>query len=182
MFDFRQSRLSLRKKFEERTWQTNEPFTTYFHDKIILAHQVPIADDEVVDYIVDGIPDHSLRDQACIMQFKSQSELLEAFKRLTLRSEKCSDHESEKLVGLGKQKGRTLSAKENLTPKGNLTSSTGDPSSPRRIVKCYNCQEVGHLASACSHPKKGTSKGRVEDAVQPATCRKTALKKSRNPS
>lgn len=60
MFDLRQSKLSLRKKFEERTWQTNESFTSYFHDKVILANRVPIADDEVVDYVIDGIPDHGL--------------------------------------------------------------------------------------------------------------------------
>ncbi|KMQ84408.1 hypothetical protein RF55_17802 [Lasius niger] len=73
MFDLRQSRLSLRKKFEERTWQTNESFTSYYHDKIILANRVPIEDDEVVDYVIDGISDRNLQDQARIMQFESQS-------------------------------------------------------------------------------------------------------------
>ncbi|KMQ87578.1 hypothetical protein RF55_13099 [Lasius niger] len=62
MFDLRQSRLSLRKKFEERTWRMNESFTSYYHDKIILANRVPIEDDEVVDYVIDGIPDRNLQD------------------------------------------------------------------------------------------------------------------------
>lgn len=149
MFDLRQSKLSLRKKFEERTWRTNESFTSYYHDKIILANRVPIEDEEVVDYVIDGIPDRNLQDQARIMQFESQSDLLVAFKRLTLHSKKTTDQ--------GKyQKEGKLSTKGNSTSRGSSASSSGDPSLRQKVVKCYNCQEVGHLASACPHPKKST--------------------------
>ncbi|GAB1869223.1 SAP domain-containing protein [Camponotus japonicus] len=106
MFDLRQSKLSLRKKFEERTWQADESFTSYFHDKTILANRVPITDDDVIDYVIDGIPDHNLQDQARIMQFESQSDLLESFKKLTLRPKKFLDRESKKPI------------KENIKRKG----------------------------------------------------------------
>lgn len=109
MFDLRQSKLSLRKKFEERTWQTNESFTSYYHNKIILANRVPIEDDEVVDYVIDGIPDRNLQDQARIMQFESQLDLLIAFKRLTLHLKKTTDQ------GKYQKEGK-------LSTKGNLTS------------------------------------------------------------
>lgn len=154
MFDLRQSKLSLRKKFEERTWQADESFTSYFHDKTILANRVPITDDEVIDYVIDGIPDHNLQDQARIMQFESQSDLLESFKKLTLRPKKFLDRESKKPTDQGKyQKEGKSTTKENSVSKGSPASS-GKLSSRRKAVKCYNCQEVGHLASACSHPKK----------------------------
>lgn len=65
---------------------------SYFHDKVILANRVPIMDDKVIDYVIDGIPDRNLQNQARIMRFESQSDLLEAFKRLTL-SKKFPDCE-----------------------------------------------------------------------------------------
>ena len=64
MFDHRPNKLSLRHKFEKRRWNPNEPFSDYHCDKIILANRVPILDEETIDYIVDGIPDFRLRNQA----------------------------------------------------------------------------------------------------------------------
>ena len=32
-----------------RAWQYNEPFSDYFHDKVILANRVSITDEETVD-------------------------------------------------------------------------------------------------------------------------------------
>lgn len=51
------------------------------------------------------------------------------------------------------QKEEKSATKENSVSKGSPTSSE-ELSSRRKAVKCYNCQEDGHLASACSHPKK----------------------------
>jgi len=83
MFDLRQSR-ELRKKFERRMWQLRESFSNYYHEKMILTNQVPIEDNELVDYLIEGISDHCLQDQARIMQFDSHIALLEAFQKVTL--------------------------------------------------------------------------------------------------
>lgn len=64
MFDLSQSKMLLLKKFEKRAWKTDESFTDYYHDKIILANHVPIADDEIVDYVIDDISNRNLQDQA----------------------------------------------------------------------------------------------------------------------
>ena len=64
MFDHRPSKLTLRREFENRTWQHNEPFSDYFYDKVILANRVSVTDEEIVDHLVDGIPDPRLRNQA----------------------------------------------------------------------------------------------------------------------
>ncbi|KYN14490.1 hypothetical protein ALC57_13305 [Trachymyrmex cornetzi] len=57
MFDSRPSKLSLRKEFEARIWKTEESFCDYYHEKVILANRVPIAEDELLDYVVEGISD-----------------------------------------------------------------------------------------------------------------------------
>jgi len=54
-------RLDLRKKFETRGWQKNELFSEYCHHKLILGNRVPIAKEEMIDYIIDGIPSKTLR-------------------------------------------------------------------------------------------------------------------------
>ncbi|KAK2578110.1 hypothetical protein KPH14_009888 [Odynerus spinipes] len=65
VFDHRPSKLMLRKKFEDRKWIVGEHFSEYHHDKLILANQVGVRDDEeIVDHIIDGIADEHLRDQA----------------------------------------------------------------------------------------------------------------------
>lgn len=84
MFSYKQNKVTIRKQFEERVWKKDEGFSDYFHEKLILANHVPVADDEIIDYIIDGIPDPVLKDQARIQGFRSRASL-EAFQRVTLR-------------------------------------------------------------------------------------------------
>ena len=67
MYDLRPRKLSLRKKFETRVWKVEEPFCDYYHDKIILANRIPIAEDELLDYLIEGIVDMRLQNQARMM-------------------------------------------------------------------------------------------------------------------
>lgn len=64
IFDHRPSKLILKKEFERRTWRAGEIFNEYCHDKVILANRVPIEPTEVVNYIIDGVPNPRLQDQA----------------------------------------------------------------------------------------------------------------------
>ncbi|XP_033217931.1 uncharacterized protein LOC117173458 isoform X1 [Belonocnema kinseyi] len=85
MFDHRPNRLERRRLFEERKWKFNEAFCEYYHKKLILANQVPVDDEEVVDYILDGMPDLQLRTQARMRCLKTSSELLEGFNKSSLQ-------------------------------------------------------------------------------------------------
>jgi len=62
MFDHRPSKIELRRTFEQRIWQKGETFHDYVHAKTILGNRVPIDKNEVLDYIIDGIPVTNLRD------------------------------------------------------------------------------------------------------------------------
>lgn len=72
MFNSRQNKLKRRKQFEERTWKTGENFNAYYHEKIILANRVPIDEDEMVEYLIDGISSVQLRNQARLQQFEAK--------------------------------------------------------------------------------------------------------------
>ena len=91
MFDFRPAKLTLRKEFEARMWQFGESFANYFHEKLILANRVPIPDEELIGYVVDGVNDELLRNQARLMNFKSKTDLLKAFGRISFSEKKTAD-------------------------------------------------------------------------------------------
>jgi len=133
MFDHRSSNLTLRKEFERRTWQTGETFRAYFHDKIIMANRISVDADEIIDYVVDGIPDPRLRDQARLQRFKDATDLVEAFENVTLRSYPKMKRNP---AGISQQKPK----KE---PKPATTERTESNPAPRGI-KCFNCKERGH--------------------------------------
>jgi len=85
MYDHHPNKIYLRKQFEARTWQSGEIFHDYYHEKILKANRVPIPEDEILDYIIDGISDLYLRNQARMQNFTSTENLLRAFKKITIR-------------------------------------------------------------------------------------------------
>ncbi|XP_071574019.1 uncharacterized protein [Temnothorax nylanderi] len=87
MFDYRPNKIDLRKQFEARMWQPSESFHDYYHDKIIKANRIFIAADEIMDYVIDGIPDRQLQNQARMQNFSSMAELMQSFKKITLRTD-----------------------------------------------------------------------------------------------
>jgi len=64
MFRHHESRLHLRKQFENRVWRKEKTFQEYRHDKTIMGNRVPIEKDELLEYVIEGIPDVTMRDQA----------------------------------------------------------------------------------------------------------------------
>lgn len=134
MFHHRPSKLLLRKEFESRQWKSGERFTEYYHDKIILGNQISIDDEEMVDYIIDGITDRQLRDQARILCFDQASDLLAAFEKITLDYRKPSDRE------------RKVNSVNNSYKK--------HPAEGKKVVKCFNCQETGHISTKCPKPRR----------------------------
>ena len=84
VFDHRPSKLALRREMEARTWRRNETFCDYYIEKLTLANQINVDAEELVDLLIDGIPDMRLRDQARMNCYESAEELLRAFKKIGL--------------------------------------------------------------------------------------------------
>ena len=84
MFGDRVDRIAARREFENRVWRTEETFAEYAHDKTILANLIRIDEEELIEYLIDGISDHSLWNHAKLQKFKSRASLLEAFKGVVL--------------------------------------------------------------------------------------------------
>lgn len=75
-----------RKKFEERIWKRDETFVNYYHEKTILAADATINANEVVSYLIRGIPNKNLRNQVRLQKFATDIEMLEAIKDVSLPS------------------------------------------------------------------------------------------------
>lgn len=82
MYVHKESKLKLRKQFEERMWKPEETFSAYYHKKIILPNRVPIDEEEILEYLVEDISNVQLQNQAKLQKFKSMFDLLTAFKTI----------------------------------------------------------------------------------------------------
>ncbi|XP_018366050.1 PREDICTED: uncharacterized protein LOC108763170 [Trachymyrmex cornetzi] len=135
MFEHRPGRFALRRKFEERKWKVDEAYREYHHDKIVLGNRLSLEEEELVEYVIEGIPNMRLRDHARMQRFKSLNLLLEAFENITLQTD-------------GK-KNILSSTKSKL---GTDRKETSDRQSAS--AKCYNCNQEGHLSASCPKPKR----------------------------
>ncbi|KAI4481937.1 hypothetical protein M0804_008956 [Polistes exclamans] len=157
-FCHRKNRIVLRKIFEERVWRKDESFHEYVHNKVILGNKVPIHENEIVDYIIEGIPDANLKNQAKINRLRTKADILEAFEGVTLQ-------EKNRIPGDTRFVRRPYNMKNWNTERWKSTKQTKScficesfdhmaDSCPKKKEgpTCYNCKKRGHIASNC--PKK----------------------------
>lgn len=69
MFGLRSDPLALRREMEARKWNSGEVFADYLNDKVTLANRIPVADNELISYVIEGISSQELRTQARIQQY-----------------------------------------------------------------------------------------------------------------
>ena len=151
MFDHKPRKLALRKLFEGHYWKHGENFSEYVHDKVIMGNRVPVDKEEIIDYIIDGIPDALLKNQARMQSFESVAELLKAFEKVTIRPKGPNGNYGGSYTSRGVPKSLAVTPQE---LKGQKPPSSEEGRSRRGIIRCYNCQEAGHLGRDCTRPKK----------------------------
>lgn len=86
MFFIRTNKIFLKRRFEERQGKKTEKFCEYVHDKIILANRVTIPEDELLEYIVDGISDQNLQNVARTHRFTTKEDLVMTFGEISLQT------------------------------------------------------------------------------------------------
>ncbi|XP_039501331.1 uncharacterized protein LOC120457871 [Drosophila santomea] len=124
----KESKLSMRQKLQSCVWIKGEEFSKYYNEKWQLADNLALAEDEFLEYVIDGIHDVNLRNLAKSRSFKTGLELLEAFRNVEL----------------------------GYVPKPKLPEDrrAGDYQKPRGNAECDNCHSRGHLAKECCKPKR----------------------------
>ncbi|XP_011859315.1 PREDICTED: uncharacterized protein LOC105556813 [Vollenhovia emeryi] len=151
MYDHCPLRVTLRKKFEAREWKQSESFADYFHDKVTLAKDVPIEEEDLVDYLVDGIPNDYLQDLARMKEFQKKEEMLRVFEKVSLRST-ARNHLRRDPRPTGKNDTKSADSQQGNDKKEEKRAKNDEekPRSPR----CYNCNKLGHLAADCRQPER----------------------------
>ncbi|XP_043264094.1 uncharacterized protein LOC122404231 [Colletes gigas] len=164
----------------------------YQPSKVVLANRIPIEDEaELVDEIIEGIPDTVLRNQARIQRFQNKSSVLAAFEKVELPAEvRQGRREQPRDTEPWKRPQGQVAALEppvarchNCGARGH--SAAGCPLRAQR-TKCYACQEFGHIAVNCprrssaaadSHPSNTpqTSKNNYAKVVNIGDCEIMAL-------
>ena len=104
---------------------------------MILGNKVPIDDNEIVDYLIDGIPDDNLRDQARMQKFVTPQSLFEAFDKISLQNKKI----------LTTDKCRDCRSKQNVCDYEKFVDKSNKEVKLKR--RCYNCGETSHLSFDC---------------------------------
>lgn len=168
MYDHRPSKMELRKRFEQRTWKKEETFQQYVHDKVVMGNRVPISEEEIIDYLIDGIPVANLRDQARMSRFTSKTSLMQAFEKITLRdriqtsnmrkSEQQKPNDRDQRQHKGEKTERKNTSKNEIAKRcytcGLRDHMSADCPTKDEGPKCFQCGERGHVASKCEKQKK----------------------------
>jgi len=158
MFDHHPGRLELRRKFEAREWRSGESFADYCHHKLILGNMIPISDDDIVDYVIDGIPTEPLQNQARMHSFDKIEDLMKVFEKIKLPAWKQKPRRDS--FSTAESKTRHICSESH--PSGPSSASQKDDvekakTCSRRTSKCYQCEGTGHWARNCKCSKPGNN-------------------------
>jgi len=106
-----------------------------------MGNRVPIDKEEMLDYVIDGIPDKILQNQARIQRFETMSDLQEAFEKVAL-----SDKNTSKVEKTEKRNGNRVNS--DFSKKGTTSEEVRDK-------RCFICGERDHLSDGCPTKERG---------------------------
>ncbi|XP_046866745.1 uncharacterized protein LOC124460272 isoform X2 [Drosophila willistoni] len=125
-FGEKMSKSQMRRHFEQRNWKFGEKFAVYLDDKLMLANNINIDEEELLDKVIEGIPDKGLRTQARIQCFANPKQMLAAFAEIHLEDI------------------RRATKDENETSRANKLQE----------MRCRRCNIRGHLVKDCNRPDR----------------------------
>lgn len=142
MFHHLPNRASRKRDFEQRRWKYGERFSDYYHQKIILGNRVPVDEEEMIEYLIEGIPDVILRNQARIERFQTRGALFSAFEKVVLQT--------------GAETNRTWRTPTESSEEFTKQRSRHAEGSQQAIIRCHNCGAKGHRGIECPLKERGT--------------------------
>ncbi|XP_070075656.1 uncharacterized protein [Drosophila takahashii] len=152
-FGAKMSKGELRNAFQSRQWRSGEKFATYFDEKIMLANDINIDKEELLENIIDGIPSTGLRDQARIQCFSEPMQMLKAFSGIHLPQRKQEANSSQR------SSEKTTATKDfrcvNCNSKGHYAKDCRKPK--REPGSCYACGKFGHFVGQCPERKSANT-------------------------
>ncbi|KYN06053.1 hypothetical protein ALC62_03005, partial [Cyphomyrmex costatus] len=140
MFHRRQTKVTMRKKFEERIWKKDETFHEYYE---------------------------ALRNQARVQGFETVDTLLRGFEKVTFRERGMSNtskHNNNRNNSKGEKKENKVgdNNKKNIAihcHNCGMRDHLGiNCPTKEQGVKCFECNERGHIASKCPRKIEGTKR------------------------
>lgn len=147
---------------EVYTWKKGEPFSEYCHDKVMAGYKVPVDNKEMVDFLIDGIPSASLKNQARMQRFSMVHELCEAFRLIKLE-------DAEATTGRREYAGTKGARPKQITTKTTSSGKNGT-NKPRAVigddVRCYEYNQAGHFLRECPQKKANTTTPAEEGEAQ----------------
>ncbi|XP_015437583.1 PREDICTED: uncharacterized protein LOC107192764 [Dufourea novaeangliae] len=179
VFDNRPNKAALRKEFEKRSWHKDESFGEYYFDKVTLANKVTIDQEELVDFIIDGIPDVRLRGQARTHRFKKPEDLLDAYRNISFSEPTRNDRDRREVRKPWIL--RTTQTEEAPIRTREVPASARETPVRAREARCYNCSETGHTKRDCPRPQRewgscfrcGSVEHRARNCTQDTATRST---------
>lgn len=126
----------------------NELFSEYVYDKAIVANKLNIDESELIDYLIEGIPD----DQARMQRFGSKETLLRAFEKISLNKKSAFNKNKESPKDSSENKITNKFGKDSQGSKGENQNS--NKPSDKIQKRCYNCLAVGHFSKDCKKDKR----------------------------
>lgn len=138
MFETKEDAITLMRKFEQRKWKRTENFSNYFQEKVVLGNKLNITEKEMISYVIEGFDDPTLQIQAKMSQFKSLNQVLSVMNEVT---------SAERM----QKSKRPLYHKP---PPGDNAKNSAFQGTSSVKSRCYNCNQEGHLASACPKPRR----------------------------
>lgn len=142
MFDRRVSFTASMQKIEARKWiPSKESFDQYSIDKLALIHRLNLPEADIINLLIGGIPQHSLRATASTLSTISVDQFLEAMRRVIAS---VGDFE-RRPPNQGNKNNRSKDS--NKDPKGQRDGKATEST-------CNYCKKRGHWKADCQLLKR----------------------------
>lgn len=162
----------------KRKSRINEPIEVYFYEKLALLNQCNIEGKRAVDCIIHGLTDRTMKSSATTLRCSQPEQLLQflmsnkdtspshPFDRTSYKSRFGTDNNSASNNNYSTRAAKIPSVNSNIFCYN--CKEKGHPflKCPKPILKCANCNKMGHKTENCFSKSKDSK----TDTVQKTLC------------